>query len=88
MSEVTSIEHLSQHVGQTVTLRGWLYNKSSKGKLHFAQLRDGTGMRQRQCMLHLHVYVCARRSGQCCYSLSHAANPGLAHVEGAWHEGA
>ncbi len=45
----TTVERLSEHVGQTVTLRGWLYNKSSKGKLHFAQLRDGTGVCQ--CVL-------------------------------------
>ena len=43
MSETTTIERLSEHVGQTVTLRGWIYNKTSKGKLHFVQLRDGTG---------------------------------------------
>jgi asparaginyl-tRNA synthetase len=40
---VASIERLGDHVGQTVTLRGWLHNKSSKGKLHFLQLRDGSG---------------------------------------------
>jgi len=49
MSDVTTIERLSQHAGKSVTLRGWLYNKSSKGKLHFAQLRDGTGICQ--CVL-------------------------------------
>ncbi len=43
------IEQLGQHIGQTVLLRGWLYNLSSKGKLHFAQLRDGTGIAQ--CVL-------------------------------------
>ncbi|MBK7644166.1 MAG: asparagine--tRNA ligase [Planctomycetes bacterium] len=46
---VTTIEKLSQHVGETVTLQGWLYDKSSKGKLHFAKLRDGTGIVQ--CVL-------------------------------------
>lgn len=40
------ISDLSQHVGDTVTLQGWLYNKSSKGKLHFLQLRDGSGVAQ------------------------------------------
>jgi len=35
-----------QPIGATVTLRGWLYNKSSKGKLHFLQLRDGSGIVQ------------------------------------------
>ncbi|MAB80582.1 MAG: asparagine--tRNA ligase [Planctomycetes bacterium] len=44
-----TIEHLADHVDETVTLRGWLYNKSSKGKLHFVQLRDGSGMVQ--CVL-------------------------------------
>jgi asparaginyl-tRNA synthetase len=32
--------------GTTVTLHGWLYNKRSSGKLHFLQLRDGTGVIQ------------------------------------------
>ena len=43
---VATIERLKEHVGRTVTLRGWLHNKSSKGKLHFVQLRDGTGFVQ------------------------------------------
>jgi asparaginyl-tRNA synthetase len=37
---------LDEHEGKTVTLRGWLYNKRSSGKLHFLQLRDGTGILQ------------------------------------------
>jgi len=40
------IENISQHEGQEVTLKGWLYNKRSSGKLHFLQLRDGTGVIQ------------------------------------------
>ncbi|HVN29778.1 MAG TPA: asparagine--tRNA ligase [Candidatus Binataceae bacterium] len=40
------IEDLSKHVGQDVELRGWLYNKRSSGKIHFLQLRDGTGICQ------------------------------------------
>lgn len=36
----------SSFAGQTVRLQGWLYNKSSKGKLHFLRLRDGTGVCQ------------------------------------------
>ena len=43
MTTVTTIEKLGQHVSETVELRGWIHNKSSKGKLHFVQLRDGTG---------------------------------------------
>jgi asparaginyl-tRNA synthetase len=46
---VTTIERLGDHVGSTVTLQGWLHNKTSKGKLHFVQLRDGTGYCQ--CVL-------------------------------------
>jgi asparaginyl-tRNA synthetase len=40
------IENIAQYVGQDVTLRGWLYNKRSSGKLHFLQVRDGTGIIQ------------------------------------------
>jgi asparaginyl-tRNA synthetase len=46
---VTTIEKLSQHVGATVTLRGWVYDRTSKGKLHFLLMRDGTGIAQ--CVL-------------------------------------
>ena len=35
-----------QPPGTSVTLHGWLYNKRSSGKLHFLQLRDGTGVIQ------------------------------------------
>ncbi len=41
-----TIAELSQHVGQTVTLSGWLYNSRSAGKLIFLILRDGTGLCQ------------------------------------------
>ena len=37
------IEDIAKYEGQTITLSGWLYNKRSSGKLHFLQLRDGTG---------------------------------------------
>jgi asparaginyl-tRNA synthetase len=37
---------LDDYSGKTVSLSGWLYNKSSKGKLHFLRLRDGTGLCQ------------------------------------------
>ena len=45
----TTVEKLADHVGQTVTLKGWVYNRTSKGKLHFVLLRDGTGTAQ--CVL-------------------------------------
>lgn len=37
---------LSKHVGETVTLQGWLYNKRSSGPLMFLELRDGYGWTQ------------------------------------------
>jgi len=40
------VEDLKKHVGQDITLKGWLYNMASKGKLHFLQVRDGTGVVQ------------------------------------------
>src|SRR5215813_12550648 len=43
MPERVYISDIAQHEGQEVTLRGWLYNKRSSGKLHFLQVRDGTG---------------------------------------------
>ncbi len=46
MHPVTTIHHVGDYVGQTVTLRGWLYNKRSSGKIQFLQLRDGTGVIQ------------------------------------------
>jgi asparaginyl-tRNA synthetase len=40
------ISHLADCVGKTVTLRGWLYNERSSGKIHFLEVRDGTGVCQ------------------------------------------
>jgi asparaginyl-tRNA synthetase len=40
------IEKIAQYVDQEVTLKGWLYNIRSSGKLMFPVLRDGTGMIQ------------------------------------------
>ena len=37
------IEDIGKYEGQEITLQAWLYNKRSSGKLHFLQLRDGTG---------------------------------------------
>jgi asparaginyl-tRNA synthetase len=49
MAVLTTVSQLADHVGEVVTLRGWLANKSSKGKLHFVQFRDGSGFCQ--CVL-------------------------------------
>ncbi len=40
------IEEIHRHVGEEVTIRGWLYGKRSSGKVHFLQVRDGTGVIQ------------------------------------------
>jgi len=37
------IENIADYVGREVTLQGWVYARTGKGKLHFVQLRDGTG---------------------------------------------
>src|ERR1700674_4611492 len=39
----TYIEEIGQHVGQEVTLSGWIHNKRSSGKIQFLIVRDGTG---------------------------------------------
>ncbi len=44
--EVVYIENVGAHEGNEVTLRGWVYNKRSSGKLQFILLRDGTGIMQ------------------------------------------
>src|SRR5438876_12259957 len=42
----TFISDLAKPIGEEVTLKGWLYNLRSSGKLMFPQLRDGTGIVQ------------------------------------------
>jgi len=37
------VAEIAQQEGKEVTLHGWLYNRRSSGKLHFLQVRDGTG---------------------------------------------
>ncbi len=46
MPTTINVKDIAQYDGQEVTLRGWVYNKTGKGKLHFVQLRDGTGIVQ------------------------------------------
>ena len=41
-----SIADLRDHVGETVEVRGWLYNKRSSGKISFLLVRDGSGIVQ------------------------------------------
>lgn len=44
-----SIANLRDHVGETVELRGWLYNQRSSGRISFLLVRDGSGLAQ--CVL-------------------------------------
>jgi asparaginyl-tRNA synthetase len=45
-SAVTTIAEIGSHEGQTVTIRGWLYNLRESGKLLFPIFRDGSGQIQ------------------------------------------
>ncbi len=40
------IEDIAKHEGQPVTIRGWLAGRRSSGKIHFLQVRDGSGFIQ------------------------------------------
>jgi asparaginyl-tRNA synthetase len=45
-SSAVYINQLKDHVGQEVTLKGWLYNSRASGKIQFLIIRDGTGLCQ------------------------------------------
>ncbi len=49
MAQTTYIADIAKYLGQEVTLQGWIYNSTQKGKLQFIMLRDGTGIIQ--CVL-------------------------------------
>jgi asparaginyl-tRNA synthetase len=42
----TYINKIGDHVGASVTIKGWLHNRRSSGKIHFLVIRDGTGFLQ------------------------------------------
>ncbi|RLC60607.1 MAG: asparagine--tRNA ligase, partial [Chloroflexota bacterium] len=46
MPKIIRIQDIAQHVGEEVTLQGWLYHRTDKGKLQFLRVRDGTGYAQ------------------------------------------
>src|SRR5919199_1468121 len=46
MADHVYIEDIGNHEGQEVTLKGWLHNRRSSGKIHFLIVRDGTGFIQ------------------------------------------
>jgi asparaginyl-tRNA synthetase len=40
------IEDIGKHTGEEVTIKGWLHNRRSSGKIHFLTMRDGSGFIQ------------------------------------------
>ena len=46
MTEHVSVSKISNYVGQDVLLKGWVYNRTDKGKLVFLLVRDGSGFIQ------------------------------------------
>jgi asparaginyl-tRNA synthetase len=40
------IEDIGKHEGEEVTIKGWLSNRRSSGKIHFLTVRDGSGFIQ------------------------------------------
>ncbi|MCI0479459.1 OB-fold nucleic acid binding domain-containing protein, partial [Candidatus Uhrbacteria bacterium] len=42
----TFISKLKDHVGESVTIKGWAYNVRSSGSIAFLQIRDGSGFVQ------------------------------------------
>ncbi len=46
MPQVISLGDIANYIGQEITVRGWLYDRTDKGKLQFLQVRDGTGRAQ------------------------------------------
>lgn len=43
---ISLIKNLHDHIGQEVTVQGWLYNLRSSGKIAFLIVRDGSGLMQ------------------------------------------
>ena len=44
--ETTAISRIGERNGREATVRGWLYNRRSSGKIQFLIVRDGTGYLQ------------------------------------------
>ncbi|HUP41318.1 MAG TPA: OB-fold nucleic acid binding domain-containing protein, partial [Vicinamibacterales bacterium] len=43
---IAYIDQIAQSEGKPVTIRGWLHNRRSSGKIHFLSVRDGSGFIQ------------------------------------------
>jgi len=46
VATLIQIQDIAKYDGQEVTLRGWVYDRTGKGKLQFIKMRDGTGIVQ------------------------------------------
>ncbi|MCU0488824.1 MAG: asparagine--tRNA ligase [Anaerolineales bacterium] len=46
MASMIKVENIKDFIGQEVSLQGWVYNRTDKGKLAFLLVRDGTGFVQ------------------------------------------
>ena len=44
--QTIKINEMCDHVGQEVTIKGWLYHSRAGGRVHFLILRDGSGLTQ------------------------------------------
>ena len=43
---VVTIDKIGQYAGQEVTLQGWLFASTPRGRIAFLMIRDGTGVIQ------------------------------------------
>lgn len=46
MADTVLIQTIGSHEGETVSIQGWVADKTDKGKLQFLRVRDGTGVIQ------------------------------------------
>ncbi len=46
MAPIIRVDRIAEHEGQEVTIQGWVYNRTHKGKLVFLLVRDGYGFAQ------------------------------------------
>src|SRR5512135_1787760 len=46
MAPIIRVDKIAQYLGQEVTIQGWAYNRTDKGKLVFLLVRDGYGFVQ------------------------------------------
>ncbi|MEW6455926.1 MAG: asparagine--tRNA ligase [Acidobacteriota bacterium] len=46
MAKWVYIENIGEHLAEEITIKGWVYNKRSSGKIRFLLVRDGTGLIQ------------------------------------------